>query len=78
VDVRAANSGRTLRVEVDARLTCRLTVGAVLPSGTAVRSVRLDGRHVGYRRTDTARGAEVLVDAAAAGHHTLAVTVSPR
>ena len=38
-----------------------MTIGAVLPDGTEVRSVRLDGRTVDARLVDTARGLEVRV-----------------
>ena len=38
-----------------------LTIGAVLPTGAHVASVRLDGHRHGYRVVSTARGREVLV-----------------
>jgi len=73
VDVTATVSGNTIQVEVDARLACHLTIGAVLPAGATVASVGLDGHPVGYRLVPTARGTEVVVDASAPGHHTLVV-----
>jgi hypothetical protein len=73
VDVTATASGSGLRVEVDARLGVRLTVGSVLPASAVVAGVRLDGHPVGYRLVTTARGTEVLVDAGSGGHHTLTV-----
>jgi len=63
IDVRATRDGRELRTVVTRRLTVGLTVGAVLPAGSAVRAVTLDGRPVAYQMQDTARGTQVLVDA---------------
>ncbi len=41
----------------------RLRVGAVLPRGARVASVRLDGRTIrAFRVVDTARGRQVWVD----------------
>ena len=37
----------------------RLTIGALLPTGKHVRSVRLDGRKATYRVVSTARGRQV-------------------
>jgi hypothetical protein len=34
----------------------------VLPGGSTVKSVRLDGKQTGYRIIDTARGREVVAD----------------
>jgi hypothetical protein len=75
VDVTATSAGRTLRVDVNARLAGRLTIGTVLPGASPppVASVRLDGRPVAYRVARTARGSEVVVDGAGAGRHTLVV-----
>ncbi|HEU4426171.1 MAG TPA: hypothetical protein VFR67_26840, partial [Pilimelia sp.] len=73
VDVTAARSGQRLSVEVAARVAARLSLGAVVPAGSGVVSVRLDGEGVPYRLVRTARGTEVLVDAGSAGHHTLVI-----
>ncbi len=73
VDVTATATARALRVEVDARLSVRLSVGAVLPSGATVAGVRLDGHPVAYRVVPTARGTEVVVDAGTGGHHNLII-----
>ncbi|OLB77095.1 MAG: glycogen debranching protein [Actinobacteria bacterium 13_2_20CM_2_71_6] len=73
VDVSATDSGRTVRVEVDARLSVALTIGAVLPPSAAIADVRLDGHHAGYRVVRTARGTEVLLDAGTGGRHVLVV-----
>jgi hypothetical protein len=75
VDVVAARAGATLRTEVTARLHARLTLGAVLPSGTRVGAVRLDGHPVAYRVTTTARGTEVLAEARGGGRHVLTVAL---
>ena len=40
----------------------RLRIGAVLPAGARVQSVRLDGKAYGYRLVDTARGRTVVAD----------------
>ena len=40
----------------------RLTIGALLPTGKHVRSVRLDGHKATYRVVSTARGREVRVN----------------
>ena len=40
----------------------RLTIGALLPTGKHVRSVRLDGRKATYRVVSTARGRQVRVN----------------
>jgi hypothetical protein len=73
VDVTATAADGTIRVEVDARLSVRLSVGAVLPSSATVADVRLDGHDVGYRVVVTARGTEVVVDGGTGGRHTLVV-----
>jgi hypothetical protein len=52
----------------------RFVIGHTLPHGTRVKSVRLDGRRVGYRTRRTNRGREVLVRAPTGGHHELVVT----
>jgi hypothetical protein len=50
----------------------RVTVGAVLPRGSAPASVTLDGHLARYAVTTTDRGVEVTV-AAPAGRHVLTV-----
>jgi hypothetical protein len=72
VDVTATGGDRNVRVDVTVRLSCRLTLGTVLPAGATVSAVRLDGHAVGYRLVRTARGTEVVVDSGP-GHHSLAV-----
>jgi hypothetical protein len=62
-DVAAARRGDTHRTTVDAALPlARLELGHVLPAGTPVRAVRLDGRRVAARTARTARGLEVTVE----------------
>ena len=41
----------------------RLTIGAVVPRGSEIRSVRLDGKRVRADLVSTARGLEVRVAA---------------
>ncbi|MQA77161.1 MAG: glycogen debranching protein [Streptosporangiales bacterium] len=73
VDVTATRTGTTLRTDVTARVPAALTVGAVLPTGASVSSVRLDGHAVAYERVTTARGVEVRVAAGHGGEHRLTV-----
>jgi hypothetical protein len=75
VDVTAARAGDTLRTEVVVRgLSARLTLGAVLPAGARVASVRLAGRPVAHRLVPTARGTELRVPAGRDdGRHTLTI-----
>ncbi|WP_433306125.1 hypothetical protein ACQP2F_19955 [Actinoplanes sp. CA-030573] len=77
VDVRAEVGGGTLTVTVGAAVRARLTLGAVVPAGTTVAAVRLDGRPAPYRPATTARGTEVLVKAGSGGRHTLRVSLRP-
>jgi len=73
VDVQATGRAGTLTVTVGAPARIRLTLGAVLPAGTTVTTVRLDGRPVAFRRATTTRGAEVLTAAGSGGRHTLRI-----
>ncbi|NJC86647.1 glycogen debranching protein [Planosporangium mesophilum] len=72
VDVTATSKDKTVRVDADARVSCRLTVGAVLPAGAGVAGVKLDGHRAAYRVVRTARGTQVVVDTGA-GRHSLVV-----
>jgi hypothetical protein len=79
LDVTATRTGGTLRTEVRTDVRGTLTIGAVLPAGRAVASVRLDGHPVSYRLVTTDRGTELRVDAGTAGgRYTLTVTSSDR
>jgi hypothetical protein len=62
VDVRASRAGSVLRTVVRQSDRWRLRIGAVLPAGARVQSVRLDGKAHGYRVVDTARGRTVVAD----------------
>ncbi len=62
VDVTASRTGRVLRTVVRQTGRWHLAVGAVLPQGTRVSAVHLDGRRAHYRVTTTARGHQVVVD----------------
>ena len=75
MDVSATHQGKTLTVTVDAAVSAELTLGAVLPAGSKVASVTLDGRTTGAQRASTARGDEVLVKVHSTGMHTLVVTL---
>ena len=66
VDVTASRSGKVLRTVVRQSGRWQLTIGAVLPAGAQVASVRLDGRGAGHRVVQTARGRTLLVN----GGHT--------
>jgi hypothetical protein len=61
VAIRAARDGDLLSTVVRQSRHWRLTIGAVLPDGATVRSVRLDGHRASYDVVRTARGREVLV-----------------
>jgi hypothetical protein len=63
IDVSAERRGRTYVTEVRRRDDLRLTVGAVVPPGSKVRSVTLDGDRVRPNLVRTARGLEVRVGA---------------
>jgi hypothetical protein len=63
LDVRATSSTHRLVTRVRQTRPWRLTIGAVMPRGTHVRSVRLDGRPTPYDLVRTASGREVLVHA---------------
>jgi hypothetical protein len=65
IDVTAAHRGKTYVTEVRRRDDLRLTIGAVVPPGSKIRSVMLDGERVRYDLVRTARGLEVR---AAAGN----------
>lgn len=63
IDVAARHQGDTYRTEVRRRGDVRLTIGVVVPRGSTIRSVRLDGDRVEPRLVRTARGLEVRVAA---------------
>jgi hypothetical protein len=63
IDVTAAHRGKTYVTEVRRRDDLRLTIGAVVPPGSKIRSVMLDGERVRYDLVRTARGLEVRVAA---------------
>jgi hypothetical protein len=74
IDVRASHKGDHYETDVVSRLTADLTVGQVLPAGSKVAKVRLDGRAVAYTVQDTNRGREVLVHAGKDRQASLVVT----
>ena len=63
IDVAANRDGRTYVTEVKRRGALRLTIGAVVPAGSQIRSVTLDGERVRPDLVRTARGLEVRVAA---------------
>ena len=63
IDVAAQHRGHTYVTEVRRRGDVRLTIGAVLPRGSKIRSVTLDGDRVRPDLVRTARGLEVRVGA---------------
>jgi hypothetical protein len=75
LDVRATHDRNLLSVTVNAAVSCRLTVGVVLPDGAQVASVTLDGRQTGAQRVRTARGDELIVNVHSSGRHSLVVTL---
>jgi hypothetical protein len=63
IDVTAARRGRSHLTQVRRSGDVRLTIGAVLPRGSEVRSVKLDGNRVRADVVGTAHGLEVRVNA---------------
>ncbi len=63
IDVEAQRTGSRYVTTVDRDGRLQLTIGAVVPAGSTVQSVRLDGDRVRARLVETARGLEVRVDA---------------
>jgi hypothetical protein len=77
IDVGAFRSGKTYTTRVNARRTPgkKLTLGAVLPDGSQVASVQLDGKTIHNAEVqDTNRGVEVTVQSRAGDVHSLTVT----
>ena len=73
IAVRATETGDRLRTNVTLdRPGTALTIGHVLPTGSNVRRVRLDGRPVDWEILRTARGRELVTDTTA-GQHRLVV-----
>jgi hypothetical protein len=73
VGVQAARTSKLLRTAVKLnRPGTTLTIGHVLPAGSSVRNVKLDGHSVDWRIVRTARGRELVADTTA-GMHELAV-----
>ena len=62
VNVTALRGNGRLETIVRQNRHDRLTIGALLPTGKHVRSVRLDGRKATYRVVSTARGRQVRVN----------------
>ena len=75
VDVSAQHAGRTFTTTVTVHAPVRLSIGATVPSGAHVDSVRLDGRRVSGDERDTNRGLEVTVPTSPGAAHTLVVTI---
>ncbi len=64
VDVSARLAGKELRTDVKVKgVGAKFTIGAVLPTGSQVESVSLDGRSTSYQLVTTTRGVEVQVAA---------------
>ncbi|MEV0490507.1 hypothetical protein [Streptomyces atratus] len=76
VDVRAQHAGKTFTTEVARDLDAELSIGHVVPKGSRIGSVTLDGHPVAYRTVTTPRGQEVIVSAPSGeGPTTLVVTL---
>jgi hypothetical protein len=63
IDVVATRSTGRLTTVVHRDRRVRLTIGAVLPAGASVQTVRLNGRPVRHHVANTARGKEVRANA---------------
>lgn len=76
VDVRAWHVSKTFTTEVTRHLEAGLSIGHVVPPGSEIGSVTLDGHPVRYRTFTTARGQQVTVSAPSGeGRTTLVVTL---
>jgi hypothetical protein len=77
IDVAASRTASQLTTVVDRHLETSLTIGHVLPPGSEVLAVTLNGEPVtDFDVRDTARGRDVVVDAGTGtGTDTLVVTV---
>ncbi|HEV2928060.1 MAG TPA: glycogen debranching protein, partial [Propionibacteriaceae bacterium] len=76
IDVAAEHRGKTYVTEVRQHDALRLTIGAVVPPGSKIRSITLDGDRVRPDLVRTARGLEVRVAAGNdAGKSTLVVRI---
>jgi hypothetical protein len=64
IDVAASRRNGLLTTTVHRAVHAALTIGAVLPAGKHVSSVKLNGNPVSYHVVHTARGREVLVNTA--------------
>jgi hypothetical protein len=71
VDARRTRTSLRTEVRLD-RVRTRLTIGHVLPDGSRVRGVWLDGDEVDWRIVPTARGRELVTDTTD-GRHTLRI-----
>jgi hypothetical protein len=73
--VKLSRQGNRYRTAVDARHVPaqRLRIGQTLPAGSAVQSVKLDGRSVAWRERETNRGLEVTVRTQP-GRHVVVIT----
>ena len=60
--VQASQGGGSFTTDVTGAQGLALTIGAVIPSGSSVSSVTLDGQPVQYQTTTTHRGVEVAVN----------------
>ena len=63
IDVTARRAGGALTTTVRRDVRASLRIGALLPTGRAATSVRLNGSAMPYRIVHSARGTEVLVTA---------------
>ena len=78
IAVQARRTRTSLRTEVRLdRVGTRLTIGHVLPAGSRVRGVWLDGDEVDWRIVPTARGRELVADTTD-GRHTLTIRLGQR
>jgi hypothetical protein len=75
IDVATVHRGNVLITRVQRRVKARVTIGATVPMGKHVASVRLNGHQVKYRVITTDRGREVLVRGQTAAQLRLRVRV---
>jgi hypothetical protein len=73
ISVAAVHRGNLLMTRIHRHVAARVTIGAVVPVGKRVASVRVNGHKVKFRVVTTDRGREVLVPGRAAAALTLRV-----
>jgi glycogen debranching enzyme len=75
LNMRVSRNGKVFTTFVDGRFATDLSLGHVLPVGSSVASVTLDGQPTKFTTATTNRGLEVRVETRLDGERTLVVTL---